>query len=654
MTGPASTPPRDNPLGAFRPIVALNLLSAFRHVNANLLFTLVRGARDVTFEPGEAAVPPGDLDPETVYFLLVLEGELGVLPVEGGDLGHTANLITLVSGECFGELAFLEGKPMSRQLRALRRARVLFFMREDFDEYYSRSTAFRRAMEQGLGAMTLSGAPGIITPTTPPSAELVVVRSFAGSPTPPTDAYAYLLARAVAEQFGTRSLALDFATAPTSTSQGPQPVGATPLDRLTIPPGSLQQALLGHAITYDYIFLMPGEEGSAAWREVASLADRATIVKLWRDLPPTAPATGDGPAVLDTVLLEPGRPRAGRRRPWFRPKLVEGRAVDDSTPRLECRLPVDHEALARAWGAGGEAGVESLYRTSRPEFFRWARVLTGRTVGVALGGGGAWGYAHVALIRELHRRKIPVDVLTGASFGSMVGAYYATLGLDGLDLLVRRGPLLHKVTLSSLLTTRPMEELVAHDVRHVTLERTPLLFHPFATNLTTGRGVPLIRGPVGLAVRASGSAPGVFGPTVLPGLGRYVDGCVVNNVPTVVLYARSAALRIAANIYPRPNPRPARDLGPFTSLAQFNLWGRALDMGASGSLMLHVEGVRQSITAQATYEAPAAPWGTPLLGASEFERAEDIVAWAEQDERLQAVVDEAQGIWVGMRARGSS
>jgi len=246
-----------------------------------------------------------------------------------------------------------------------------------------------------------------------------------------------------------------------------------------------------------------------------------------------------------------------------------------------------------------------------------------------------------------------VDVLTGASFGSVVGAYYATLGMSGLDLLVRRGSLMHVVTLTSVATTRLLEEVIARDLGHVTLERTPLLFHPFTTNLTTGRGVPLIRGPVGLAVRASGSAPGIFGPTIIPGNGRYVDGCIVNNVPTVVLYARSAALRIAANVYPRPNPRPARDLGPLTALTQFNPFGRALDMGASGSLMLHVEGVRQSLAAQATYEAPAAPWGTPLIGASEFEKAEDIVAWAEDDEHLQAVADEAEGIWIGMQTGGS-
>ncbi len=354
MSTPGATPPRANPYGAFRPIVALHLLPAFRHANANLLFTLVRGARDMTFEAGEEVLPPDVTVGEDVYFVLVLEGELVVLPSGGPEPGRQANLVTLLSGECFGEMAFLERRPMTRRLKALRRARVLFFMRPDFDEYFSRSAAFRHAMVQGMGAMTLSGAQGIILPTRPPSAELVIVRSFAGTPAPPTDAYTYLLARAVAEQFGIRALALDFAAAPSTEGRGPRPVAGTSLDRLTIPPGVLRDALVGHGQAYEYIFLMPGEEGSAAWREVNREADRTTCVKLWRDLPPTSQVTGDGPPVIDSVLLEPGPPARGRRRPWFRPKLVEGRAVDDSTPRLECRLPLDHAALARAWGSGGK------------------------------------------------------------------------------------------------------------------------------------------------------------------------------------------------------------------------------------------------------------------------------------------------------------
>jgi len=51
---------------------------------------------------------------------------------------------------------------------------------------------------------------------------------------------------------------------------------------------------------------------------------------------------------------------------------------------------------------------------------------------------GAWGFTHVALVRRLHERGVPIDLIAGSSMGSMVGAYYCAMGLRGLDLLVER------------------------------------------------------------------------------------------------------------------------------------------------------------------------------------------------------------------------
>ena len=39
------------------------------------------------------------------------------------------------------------------------------------------------------------------------------------------------------------------------------------------------------------------------------------------------------------------------------------------------------------------------------------RAVTWRRVGVALGGSGAWGYAHVALMRQLEAHGVPIDLL---------------------------------------------------------------------------------------------------------------------------------------------------------------------------------------------------------------------------------------------------
>ena len=52
------------------------------------------------------------------------------------------------------------------------------------------------------------------------------------------------------------------------------------------------------------------------------------------------------------------------------------------------------------------------------------RVLTGTSVGLVLGGGGARGIAHVGMIRAIIEAGIPIDQVAGVSSGSIMGALY--------------------------------------------------------------------------------------------------------------------------------------------------------------------------------------------------------------------------------------
>ena len=209
----------------------------------------------------------------------------------------------------------------------------------------------------------------------------------------------------------------------------------------------------------------------------------------------------------------------------------------------------------------------------------------------------------------------------------------------------------------SLVTTWRLQQVVAEDLGRVQLENLPVLFHPYATNLSRTRGSVLVGGPLPLAVRASSSAPGLFGPTVLPGLGRFVDGCVVDNVPTNVLFARSAALRFAANVYPPPERRPARDYGPLTPLTQLNLVGRLFDAVASGGLMLHVAGERQCLTASVAFDAHWEERLDPMeaqrrqewMDAASFADAKRIVERAMEDALLQEKVEAFARMWENLK-----
>ncbi|ORZ20906.1 hypothetical protein BCR41DRAFT_303550 [Lobosporangium transversale] len=62
---------------------------------------------------------------------------------------------------------------------------------------------------------------------------------------------------------------------------------------------------------------------------------------------------------------------------------------------------------------------------NRSDFARLARRLTGRTVGLVLGGGGARGIAHIGVIRALEEAGIPIDIVGGTSIGAFIGGLYA-------------------------------------------------------------------------------------------------------------------------------------------------------------------------------------------------------------------------------------
>ena len=47
-------------------------------------------------------------------------------------------------------------------------------------------------------------------------------------------------------------------------------------------------------------------------------------------------------------------------------------------------------------------------------------------VGLVLSGGGAMGFAHIGVLKALEENRIPIDYITGASSGALVGAMYAS------------------------------------------------------------------------------------------------------------------------------------------------------------------------------------------------------------------------------------
>lgn len=68
-------------------------------------------------------------------------------------------------------------------------------------------------------------------------------------------------------------------------------------------------------------------------------------------------------------------------------------------------------------------GRESVDKMT--DFSRLARFLTGTSIGIVLGGGGARGAAHVGMIKAMKEANVPIDMIGGTSIGSFMGALYA-------------------------------------------------------------------------------------------------------------------------------------------------------------------------------------------------------------------------------------
>ena len=55
-------------------------------------------------------------------------------------------------------------------------------------------------------------------------------------------------------------------------------------------------------------------------------------------------------------------------------------------------------------------------------------------VAVVLGGGGAHGVAHLGVLQELERQRVPIDLVVGTGFGGIVGGLYASgMTLDEIN-----------------------------------------------------------------------------------------------------------------------------------------------------------------------------------------------------------------------------
>lgn len=194
-------------------------------------------------------------------------------------------------------------------------------------------------------------------------------------------------------------------------------------------------------------------------------------------------------------------------------------------------------------------------------------------IGVALGGGGARGYAHIGVLRVLQQEGVPIDIVVGTSMGAIIGGAYA-VGMD----MTKLEKILANLDLNRLLDlpSSPVatvakriasEFLTRTDWRKNEQEETKNLcqffavftkglrfedlkrvkFAVVAADIDTGEEVVLEEGPLHRAIAASATVPGLHYPI------RYndrflVDGGIINKLPADVALRLGAEVVIAVEV----------------------------------------------------------------------------------------------------------
>jgi NTE family protein len=210
--------------------------------------------------------------------------------------------------------------------------------------------------------------------------------------------------------------------------------------------------------------------------------------------------------------------------------------------------------------AGDHVRAHTVAIDARFDAGRVARTLCGRRVGLALGGGGTRGFAHIGALATLAAAGMPVDAISGTSIGSAIGAgvaegrSLASIGASieaaGRGAMMPSLPPLHS-TFSGASVERELERLFGG--RSFEDLATPLAV--VAVDLASGEEITFTHGPLVPALQASMAVPGIFPPVRYAGR-ILVDGALRAPVPVRACRALGADVIIASSL--RAGAPPAR------------------------------------------------------------------------------------------------
>ena len=243
------------------------------------------------------------------------------------------------------------------------------------------------------------------------------------------------------------------------------------------------------------------------------------------------------------------------------------------------------------------------------QFSSFSQEIPRKKIGLVLSGGGAKGFAHIGVLKEIEKAGIKIDYIGGTSMGAIIGGLYAcgysANQLDSIfkgtnfdelvqDFVPRKNKTFYekgndemyaltlpfknfKVSiprgLSKGMYNYNLMSKLTYKVRHITdFDKLKIPFVCVATNLETGEEKVFKNGSLPLVLSASSSFPTLFSPVEIDGK-LYVDGGVSNNYPIEEVRKMGADIIIGVDVQDDLKDREQLTsvLGILTQISNFQM-----------------------------------------------------------------------------------
>lgn len=417
----------------------------------------------------------------------------------------------MASGDSIGDLGVISGEPRSAGVRALRDGVVWRIGTETFTAVLQTTPQLQSAMLRAMARMLRESR----------SVQVSQARRVVGIVST-GNAVAARIVDAIATRLG---------------AYGKTAVLAPPIEKTAAVDDyaelmeSFNESLDAAERSSDWVLLVADRGSGDLWRQyVLAQSDRLV------------------------VLVNQRRPPKALERPTIEVPL---HLITTTTPDpswWDLLDPVSHHGA-------NDGGLASL-----------ARRIAGRSLGLVLAGGGARGLAHFGVFEELARAGVVIDRFGGTSAGAIAAASFA-MGMSpseatasAREYMAKTSPL-GDYTLPAVALTRGgrVSRLLGEFFGDTVIEHLPKEFFSVSADMISGEQIVHRRGPLGLAVRASISIPGLI-PPVQHGEQLLIDGGLLNNLPADVMCEDRDGEVICVDL--RSYYVPSKHFGPLPSILQ--------------------------------------------------------------------------------------